>query len=94
MYVFLKQYTDATKIIKSTSVTNTTTVLNKVEFGKIIVEIKLPANFEQLTTEQQRQVLDKVFNSPNWQDMSNQVRTLSTNSLNQNGNLNSRSNIQ
>ena len=86
--------TDATKIIKSTSVTNTTTVLNKVEFGKIIVEIKLPANFEQLTTEQQRQVLDKVFNSPNWQDMSNQVRTLSTNSLNQNGNLNSRSNIQ
>jgi len=47
---------------------NTTTVIHKIQFDKLPVEIQLPSNFAQLSVEQQQQILDKVFNSPKFQN--------------------------
>jgi hypothetical protein len=35
--------------------------------GKILIEVKLPDNFAQLSTEQQQKTMDAVFNSPQFQ---------------------------
>lgn len=57
----------------NTSELNTTTVIHKIQFDKLPVEIQLPANFSQLNTEQQQKVLDNVFNSPSFKTYVNSI---------------------
>lgn len=39
-------------------------IQHKVEFGKITVDVQLPSNFSQLSTDQMKKTLDDIVNSP------------------------------
>ncbi len=54
----------------------TQTIQHKVEFGKITVEVKLPDNFSQLSTEQQQRILDDVFRHNDFQKLVSKVNSV------------------
>jgi hypothetical protein len=62
-------------------------IQHKVEFGKITVDVQLPNNFSQLSTEQQQIILDKVFNDNKFTSLFLKVGELSGGQLNQDTNL-------
>jgi dGTP triphosphohydrolase len=51
-------------------------IQHKVEFGKITVDVQLPGNFSQLSTEQQQKILDQVFNHSKFINLINTVDKL------------------
>lgn len=61
----------------------TQVIQHKVEFGKITVDVQLPGNFSNLSTEQQQRILDQVFNNSKFTGLFARVEELSGNKLKQ-----------
>lgn len=65
----------------------TQVVQHKVEFGKIVVDVNLSNNFNQLDTDSMRTILDKVFKDPQFLNLFNTVNGLEKNQLTQTNQL-------
>lgn len=58
--------------VKSVAQSYGSSTISKQEIvinGKIVTELILPANFAQMSVEQQQKTLDQIFNSPQFQQM-------------------------
>jgi methyl-accepting chemotaxis protein len=65
----------------------TQVIQHKVEFGKITVDIQLPSNFSQLSTQQQQMILDQVFSDNKFKGLVEKVKELGGNQLSQDNNF-------